>query len=94
MKFVLIGAGQRGMIYAGYARENGHEIAAVAETDDIRRKIAGDTFGIPEAFRFRNGKELLAQPRLGEAAIIATMKRDTICCLRNRFPRCLRKPWP
>lgn len=76
MKFVLIGAGQRGMIYAGYARENGHEIAAVAETDDIRRKIAGDTFGIPEAFRFRNGKELLAQPRLGEAAIIATMDRD------------------
>ena len=32
MKFVLIGAGQRGMIYAKYAREMGHEIAAVAET--------------------------------------------------------------
>ena len=35
MKFVLIGAGQRGMIYAKYALEMGHEIAAVAETDEV-----------------------------------------------------------
>lgn len=76
MKFVLIGAGQRGMIYAKYARERGHEIAAVAETDETRRRIAGDLFGIPEAYRFRSGRELLALPKLGDAAIIATMDRD------------------
>ena len=34
MKFVLIGAGQRGMIYAKYAQERGHEIAAVAEPEE------------------------------------------------------------
>ena len=45
MKFVLIGAGQRGMIYAKYALEMGHEIAAVAETDEVKRQIAGDLFG-------------------------------------------------
>ena len=76
MKFVLIGAGQRGMIYAKYARELGHGIAAVAETDDTKRKIAGDLFGIPEERRFRSGESLLDQPKLGDAAIIATMDRD------------------
>ena len=76
MKFVLIGAGQRGMIYAAYAQEKGHEIAAVAEPDEAKRRIAGEAFGIPEAHRFRNGEELLAGPRLGDAAIIATMDRD------------------
>ena len=76
MKFVLIGAGQRGMIYAAYAREKGHEIAAVAEPDEAKRRIAGEAFGIPEAHRFRNGEELLEGPRLGDAAIIATMDRD------------------
>ena len=76
MKFVLIGAGQRGMIYAKYAAEKGHVIAAVAECDEARRRIAGETFGIPEACRFPSGKELLAEPKLGDAAIIATMDRD------------------
>ncbi len=76
MKLVLIGAGQRGMIYARYAREQGHAIAAVAEPDGVKRQIAGDAFGIPEDFRFHTGREMLEQPKLGDAAIIATMDRD------------------
>ena len=76
MKFVLIGAGQRGMIYAQNAQKRGHEIAAVAETDPVRRAIAAGEFGIPEERCFSSGEALLAQPRMGEAAIIATMDRD------------------
>ena len=76
MKFILIGAGQRGTIYATYARERGHEIAAMAERDPVRRRIVGDALGVPEDRRFAEGAELLALPRLGEAAIIATMDRD------------------
>ena len=76
MKFVLIGAGQRGMIYARYAREKGHEIAAVAEPDAVKRRIAGDELGVPAENRFVTGKELLARPKMGDAAIIATMDRD------------------
>ena len=34
MKFVLIGAGQRGMVYAKYVQKYGHEITAVAEPDE------------------------------------------------------------
>ena len=49
MRFVLIGAGQRGMIYAQCAHEKGHEIVAVAETDPDRRTAARQAFGIPEA---------------------------------------------
>ena len=76
MEFVLIGAGQRGMIYAGFAQEKGHRIAAVAEPDPEKRRLAGEAFGIPEKRRFATGAELLSAPRMGEAAIIATMDRD------------------
>ena len=96
MKFVLIGAGQRGMVYADYVREKGHEIAAVAETDDARRKVAGDALGIPEEYRFRTGAELLAQPKMGDAAIIATMDRDhyseAIPAMRKGYHLLLEKP--
>ena len=76
MQFVLIGAGQRGMIYAQYAQKRGHRIAAVAETDPVRRVAAAGEFGIPEERCFSSGAALLAEPRMGEAAIIATMDRD------------------
>ena len=76
MRFVLIGAGQRGMIYAKYAHEKGHKITAVAEKDEIRRNIAGDCFEIPVQNRFETGEQLLSQPKLADAAIIATMDRD------------------
>ena len=59
MKFVLIGAGQRGMIYAQYAQKKGHEIAAVAETDPVRRGIAAGEFGIPDERCFSSGEALL-----------------------------------
>ena len=76
MRFVLIGAGQRGMIYARCAHEKGHQIIAVAETDPVRREIAAAEFGISAEKCFASGEALLAKPLLGEAAIIATMDRD------------------
>ena len=76
MKFVLIGAGQRGMIYARYAIEKGHGVSAVAEKDPVKREIARREFDIPENRCFADAAELLAQPKLGDAAIIATMDRD------------------
>ena len=76
MKFVLIGAGQRGMIYAGYAHEKGNEITAVADLDPAKREAARQAFGIPQEKCFASADELLSQAILGEAAIIATMDRD------------------
>ena len=96
MKFVLIGAGQRGMIYARYAREKGRAIAAVAEPDAVKRRIAGEELGVPPEYRFETGSELLAQPKLGDAAIIATMDRDhfheAIPALEKGYHLLLEKP--
>ncbi|MBR3017568.1 MAG: Gfo/Idh/MocA family oxidoreductase [Clostridia bacterium] len=76
MNFVLLGAGQRGMIYARYACQKGHIIAAVAEKDPVKREIAQHEFHIPADKCFADAAELLARPKLGDAAIIATMDRD------------------
>ena len=76
MDFVLLGAGQRGMIYARYACQKGHGIAAVAEKDPVKREIAQREFHIPADKCFADAAELLARPKLGDAAIIATMDRD------------------
>ena len=96
MRFVLIGAGQRGMVYAQCAYEKGCEIAAVADTDATRRDIARETFGIPEDRCYASGAQLLEQPRLGDAAIIATMDRDhyaqAIPALEKGYHLLLEKP--
>ena len=76
MKFVLLGAGQRGMIYARYAHQKGHPITAVAEKDPVKREIAAREFSIPAERCFADAKELLALPQMADAAIIATMDRD------------------
>ena len=96
MKFVLIGAGQRGMIYARGAHERGHEIVAVAELDPVRREIARGEFGIPLERSFVTGEELLAGERMAEAAIIATMDRDhwkqAVPAMKKGYHLLLEKP--
>ena len=76
MNLILIGAGQRGMIYSKYACLLGHKVIAVAEPDDDRRKAACAAFGIPESNCYRTAEEVLRLPRMADAAIIATMDRD------------------
>lgn len=76
MKYVLIGAGSRGMTYAPWAVAHGMEIAAIAEPRPDRRKSAGDQLGVPEAMRFSDAAPLFALGKIADAAIIATMDRD------------------
>ena len=76
MNLILIGAGQRGMIYAGCAFQQGHKILAVAEPNNARREAARTELHIPEEKCFRTAEELLRLPRMADAAIIATMDRD------------------
>ena len=76
MKYILIGAGSRGMVYGSCAQELGVEITAVAELRSDRRKHAAAAFNIPAAMCFRDGKDLLALGKIADAAIIATMDRD------------------
>ena len=76
MKFVLIGAGSRGMTYAPWAAAHGHTIAAIAEPRPDRLKSAAERLSVPEAMRFADAGALFAQGKIADAAIIATMDRD------------------
>lgn len=76
MKFVLIGAGSRGMTYAPWAKQHGIDIAAIAEKRPDRLKSAADQLGVPEDMRFQDAGSLFALGKIADAAIIATMDRD------------------
>ena len=76
MKYILIGAGSRGMTYGCCARDLGIEIAAVAELRPDRLEHAGTALHVPPHMCFRDGDDLLALGRIADAAIIATMDRD------------------
>ncbi len=76
MKYILIGAGNRGMTYGQWAFHHGIEIAAVAELRPDRRKDAGERLNVPENMRFSDASEVFALGKIADAAIIATMDRD------------------
>jgi len=96
MKFVLIGAGQRGMIYARCAFESGHEITAVADVDEAKRACACREFHIEESMSFESAEELLKQPCMADAAILATMDQDhwsqAIAAMKKGYHLLLEKP--
>ena len=76
MKYILIGAGNRGMTYGQWAVNHGIQIVAVAELRPDRLKDAAERLDVPEEMRFQDAKELLSLGKIADAAIIATMDRD------------------
>lgn len=77
MKLALIGAGQRGMIYAEYAYcKKNVEIIAVVEPHEGRRAIAAEKFGIVEENCFTCVDEFFAKGKICDAVILATMDKD------------------
>lgn len=76
MKYVIIGAGSRGMIYGSWAASHGDEVAAVAELRPDRLKSAGEKLGVPQERRYASAEALFAQGRIADAAVIATQDRD------------------
>lgn len=77
VKIAVIGAGQRGMVYAGYMADNyNEEIVAVVEPHEIRRNIAKEKFDIPSENVFKNSDDFFAKGKLADVVIIASMDRD------------------
>lgn len=76
MDLIIIGTGNRGMIYGTWAKEHGHTVRAVAELRPDRLRHAGEALGVPETMRFSDGDDLLKQEKLADVAVIATMDRD------------------
>lgn len=76
-RLVLIGAGQRGMIYANYAYQSGlADIVAIAEPDEKRRLSAAEKLFVRPENCFDSADKLFRRGLMGEAAIIASMDRD------------------
>lgn len=76
MKYILIGAGSRGMIYGRWAVAHNIEIAAIAELRPDRLHRAGEELHVPQDMRFSDATQLLSRGKIADAAIIATMDRD------------------
>ena len=97
MKLALIGAGQRGMIYAEYAFfQKGIEIVAVVEPHGGRRRIAAEKLGIPENRCYTDVESFFAEPKMSDALIIASMDQDhyaqTMKALELGYDILLEKP--
>jgi predicted dehydrogenase len=74
VRLVLIGAGNRGTAYTDLGAEfcPEMELIAVADPDPVRRNYIRDKFQLSEDCCFETGEELLKQPKMADAAIIAT----------------------
>ncbi|WP_374706223.1 Gfo/Idh/MocA family protein [Paenibacillus sp. J23TS9] len=75
LKLALIGAGQRGMIYARQAYQSA-EMVAVVEPDDGRRRATADEFQIPLERQFASVDEFYRLGKICDAVIISSMDRD------------------
>ena len=76
MKYVLVGAGNRGMTYGLWAVKNNIEIAAIAEPRADRLRDAADRLNVPADKCFPNCTELMKLGKIADAAIIATQDQD------------------
>ena len=80
IKVILIGAGLRGKCYTDKMKDisDAFEVVAVAEPYKERREYIRDHHGISPDMCFESWEPLLALPKLGDVAVIATMDRDHI----------------
>lgn len=77
IKLALIGAGQRGNIYADYAYSNHRaEIVAVVEPNAERRAIAAEHYNVKPEMVFDRVDSFLKLGKICDAVIIASMDRD------------------
>ena len=96
MKYIVIGAGSRGMIYGSLAVRKGISIAAVAEKRPDHLADAGKKLDVPENMLFSSAEELLSLDKIADAAIIATQDRDhfghVMLALEKGYDVLLEKP--
>ncbi|MDR2895648.1 MAG: Gfo/Idh/MocA family oxidoreductase [Propionibacteriaceae bacterium] len=75
---MVIGAGQRGRIYADLMHELGARVVAVAEPDPDRRERFAREFQLEPEGVFIDWQAALATPRLADVAVISTQDQDHV----------------
>ena len=99
VRIVIVGMGQRSMIYAkeSLVGPDLFKVVGVVDTDPQRVLLAKETFGIDDERCFSSVEELCAVPRFADAAINGTMDRQhvvtTIPLLRAGYDVLLEKPF-
>jgi predicted dehydrogenase len=97
MKVALIGAGQRGNIYATYMKEKMDvEIVAVVDISKEKLERAKEKYDVSDDMLFESFDLFLKKNLELNAVIISTMDRDhykeTIACLKAGYDILLEKP--
>lgn len=98
IKAVIIGAGNRSLIYASYALEHPDELQIVGVVEPIpeRRQLTAERFGISPDNCFASVEELVVHPQLADAAINGTMDQfhlqTTLPLLKAGYDVLLEKP--
>lgn len=74
----VVGAGNRGSTYAGYALRHPEQarIVAVADPRPAHRAALADAHGVAAVRSFDSWQALAAQPRLADAVVLATPDRE------------------
>ena len=77
IKVILIGAGNRGTTYARHGDEScpEFELVGVADPDTVRRNYIKERFSLPDSACFEGWEQILAEPKMADAAIIATQDK-------------------
>lgn len=95
----VCGYGSRGGdAYGAYQLDHPQDwqVVAMADPRKIRRDLAMEQLGLPAERCYTSGEELLAQPKLADVMVIATMDRDhykyAIPALKKGYHLLLEKP--
>jgi predicted dehydrogenase len=99
ISLLTVGAGDRGELYADLAaRDPRVRIAAVADPDEGRRTTLAERHAVPSTHRYSDWREVIGQPRVADAAVIATLDRlhhePALALAEQGYHSCLRSPWP
>ena len=76
-EFVILGCGQRGQLFADWLHEHPEagRVVAIAEPKADRRAHVAQQHAVPPDMQFESWEDLLARPRLADAAINTLMDR-------------------
>ena len=75
ISFILVGAGNRGRSYCKYmlATPEKYKLVGVADADPARVEVIRELYDIPAENCYSSWEEILAQPKMADLAVIATM---------------------
>lgn len=87
---VIIGCGNRGSdAYGAWCAEHPElvQVVAVADPRDDYREPLAERLGVPEDRRYRDWREVLAQPRMADGLILAVTEDQRMAPLAQAFER-------